>query len=45
MSEVVSREAMVLDVACARIPGRPGPACQVPASREPSPPGEFAPPA
>jgi hypothetical protein len=45
MSEVVSGEAVVLDVPCARSPSRPGRAGQVPASREPSPPGEFAPPA
>jgi hypothetical protein len=45
MSEVVSGEAVVLDVPCARIPSRPSPPDQVLASQEPSPPGEFAPPA
>ena len=45
MSEVVSGEAVVLDVPCARIPSRPGPPDQVLGSQEPSPPGEFAPPA
>jgi hypothetical protein len=45
MSEVVSGEAVVLIVACAWIPSRPGPADQVLASWEHSPPGEFAPPA
>ena len=45
MSEVVSGGAVVLDVPCARIPSRPGPADHVLASREASPPGEFAPPA
>jgi hypothetical protein len=45
MSEEVSGEAVVLDVPCAPIPSRPGPADQMLASREHSPAGEFAPPA